>query len=416
MKNKTFLFVLLFLPCFLSAQMKSYDYYRKLNKPSGNDYFSIKILPAIMAKSKSNLSDIRIYEAREKDTVEIPYILEWLGSTSEEFEVTSQMINESYREKCCSFATFKFERKESINRIQLKIEEDNFDKSIKIEGSDDNKKWFTIREHLRIVGYSNGETKVKYASLNFPSSEYTYFRLTLDDINSARIKIFDVFTMDIDTRKPGSYSELPIVTRKDSLKKQNKTTEITLDLGQNYFLSHVVLFPKKEKDFFRNVNVYCSLGKITSPKGVFENWSLEGTGVLRSDDENKFSFFNSNSSKIKIEIFNQDDQPVEIPEIKVFSEDCQLVTQLPVSDNLFLCYGKTNDNSPTYDMAHFEEKIPDKLNAINYGDEVVKASVIAETNPLFKEKIWLWVILGLVILVIAVFSLRMLNASKNEKS
>lgn len=414
MKNNFILSMMLLAHCASFAQMTSYDYKRRVKKIEKNNYYSVKISPAIMAKSKSHLSDIRIYDAGEKDTVEVPYIQEWLGLYTEEFEVPSAMINESYSDKCCSYVTFKFEGKESINRIQLKVEEDNFDKSVKLEGSDDNKKWFTIREHLRIVGFTNSDMKVKYTALDFSLSEHTYFRVTLDDLNSDKIKILGASTMDVNTRKPGSYSELPIVSRKDSLNKQNKTTEIILDLKQNFFISHVILLPKKRKDFFRNVNLYYSSGTISSPKGNFENWTLDGTGVLRSDDENKISFFNPQSSKIKIKIFNRDDQPIEIPEIKVFSKDVRLVSILPVSDNLFLLYGKQNDAGGTYDMVHFTDKIPAQMNDAGYGDEMTKEIIAEEKNPLFKEKMFLWIIMGAIILIIAMFSLRMLKSNNQN--
>ena len=412
MKNN-FPLLIFFLPSILFAQMKSYDYCRKINKTGNEDYYSVKITPGIMAKSKSDLSDIRIYNAEEKDTIEIPYIQEWMGSSIEEFDAPSVLINESYSEKCCSYVTFKFDEKQSINRIQLKIEEDNFDKSVKLEGSNDNKQWVTVREHLRIVGFSNGDMKMKYAALNFPLSEYIYFRLTFDDTNSDKIKVLSASTIDVDIRKLGSYSELTVAARKDSINMENKTAEIILDLKQKFFLSQVILFPKKDKDFFRNVNIYYSSGTITSPKGIFENWTMNGSGVLRSDDENKFSFLNAQSSKIKIEIFNHDDQSIEIPEIKIFSEDFRLVSQLPVSDNLFLCYGKENDIGPTYDMVHFEDKIPDKVSEAVYGEEVSRGTVLAEVNPLFKQKMWLWIILGIVIVIITAFSLRMLGSAKN---
>lgn len=404
---------LLLYVCSSIAQIENYSFKRQLNKVEKENYYTISLSPEVIARSKSNLSDIRIFNILEKDTIEVPYLMNWLGSNIKEISIPFELINNTYNEKCCSYLTLKFSKKQSVNQIKLNVSDSNFDKSLKIEGSNDNKQWFTIKDHLRIVRFRNASEDYSYTTINFKSAEFTYFRIKFDDDGSPRINVTEAYAFEnqLIERK---YSDLKILGKRQTENKKEKTSEIIVDFPYPYLVNYITLKSNSSNDFYRNINVYGSHGTINTGKGDIENWYLVNTSVFSSIENNAINCNNSKTKKLKIEIINYDNEPVVIDEVKAFAEQCQLVSKLPASENLYLAYGKENDNSPNYDLIHFKDKIPNKLSNIDYGSEQVKIVSIDKPGQLIKSKVWLWVVMGVVLVIIGYFALSMLKKEQGD--
>ncbi len=416
MKSKNtciFTLLILVLPTTIFSQASNYSYMRKLDKTEKENFYSISLLPEIVANCKSELNDIRLYNFANNDTVEIPYVLEWLGNKNEEKAIPFELINDTHSEKCCSYLTLKFNKKQIINRIKLDVLEANFDKWVKIEGSSDNKNWFTIKEHLRIVRFKNSEEHFEYTTLDFPNSEFAYYRLVINDDGGYRIKISNAYAYE-SKETTGSYSELKINSRKQTENKKEKTSELIVELPYAYRIDHITINSNSTKDFYRNINLYRSGGMNHSPNNDKENWYLINTSIFSSIENNFINCFNEQIKKLKIEILNYDDAPIEINEIKAFTEQCHLVSAVPASENIYLTYGKANDNAPTYDLMHFREKIPFSITELNYGSEQEIPNTSGTKNAsikkaLIENKKWLWTAMGAIILLIGFFSIKLLK-------
>ena len=412
--NKLTLAIALLFSSSCFAQIEGYSFKRPLNKVEKEGYYAIPLLPEVMARTKSNLSDIRLYNIQESDTTEVPYLVEWMGTTIKEGAIQFELINDTYNEKCCSYVTLKFPKKQTINQIKLTVADPNFDKRLKIEGSNDNKQWFTIREHMRIVGFQNANESYSYTTLNFQNTEYAYFRIKFDDDGSSRISVIEAYAFENQLIQ-GQYSELKIEGKKQTENKKEKTSEIIVDFPFTYLINYITIKSNSKTDFYRNINVYGSDGTYKTGKGEIENWYMINTSVFSSLEDNVINCSNSKTKKLKIEIINYDDEPIELSEIKAFSEQCRLIANLPVSDNVYLTYGKENDNSPNYDLVHFKDKIPKELSNVDYGAEQVKIISINKPEQLIENKMWLWIVMGLVIAVIGYFALSMLKKEQGNK-
>ena len=409
MKNvitKTFVLLLFSISGF--AQIDNYTYKRKLNAVTKENYYTIPLSPEITAHTKSNFNDFRLYTITNEDTTEIPYLLEMKGDKTEQSSVLFELINNVSNQKCCSFVTFKLNKKQVINTIHLDVLESNFDKIITIEGSNDNKEWFTIKEHLRIVGFDNNLTHFRSTVLQFPAAEYMYYRIKLDDDASKKITISNASVFENKTTK-GNYSELLIKNKAQAENDKEKTTETIIELNDNHWLSYLTIDAENKTDYYRNINIYSSNGTYNTEKGIKETWKLISSGVISSKFDNTFSLNGNRSKRLKIEVENYNDSPVLLNQLKVFSEKSSLITKLPVCEYIYMCYGKENDNAPIYDMVHFKDKIPTSLSEIAYSSEQVKIVSIEKKSPFIENKKWLWIAMGAVILIIGYFSLTMLK-------
>lgn len=397
------------------AQLASFDYQRTIKTHSPGWYF-IPLSPEIQAQSKSSLNDFRIYKVTAEDTIEIQYLMENLGDRKQVQDIPFVLINDTYNEKCCSYITLKFPRKQVINEIMLNIAESNFDKWVKVEGSMDNKEWFTIRERVRIAGFNNGEADFLYTRLRFPPAEYTYFRVVVDDESSKRVNITGAQAAIVQT-EPGRYEELKIKNIEIKNLKKEKITEVYVELADPYFVDHVTLTPATTEDFYRNINVYYLTGITKTEAGAIEHWSLVNAGLFTSLGDEPGDNTHSTTLpshgyqtwKLKLEIINKDNQPVEIGSIKAFGEARQLVSKLPQGD-LRLAYGKANAYAPEYDLVHFTQNIPHDLTGASLGKETSTGSPVS-TKALIEDKIWLWVAMGGILLLILIFSVNMLRKS-----
>jgi hypothetical protein len=413
--RKIFLAISLLLAFNVSAQLTTYTYNRKLGKVIKESFYSIPLSPEITARSKSGLNDMRIYNISGTDTLEIPYLTEWMGDKTEDLPITFELINDVTNLKCCSYVTLKMNERKVINTINLDVVESNFDKILTIEGSNDNKEWFMIKDHLRIVGFDNDVVDFRSTSISFPSAEYNYFRIKFDDDGSPKITVNNASAFESRITK-GHYDQLAVKGQIQTENKKEKTSDLIIDLQDNNMLSYVILKSGSQDDFYRNINIYSSTGIYHTPKGDVEGWRMVNSGVIISSVDNYFPLGNIQTNRLKVEVINYDNQPITLNEVKVYSEKIALVTKLPVSDQLYLAYGKENDIAPVYDLVHFKDKIPAALDVLSLGKEElkIKTTLNASSEPLVKNKMWLWLVMGVVILLIGYFAFSMIRKEKGE--
>ncbi|HWY34022.1 MAG TPA: discoidin domain-containing protein, partial [Nitrosopumilaceae archaeon] len=267
--NKRVIIFFLFISSGLFAQLKKYTFSRPVKGISENAYYTIPLGTDILAKSQSGYTDFRIFETGDNDTIEVPYTLNWKDEEIQNMEYAATLVDASYKTKCCSFVTLKFNEPKEINEIKLEVSENNFDKLLKLEGSSDNKDWKTIQENMRIVGF--GFDDYKYTKLNFGICTYRYFRITVNNLNSKAINITGATTY-YNHYLIGSYTLINDVKVLRSEKKtegknyqtargkyisvqEANETELKVILPYKACIHHLILRSKDSADFYRYVTV-----------------------------------------------------------------------------------------------------------------------------------------------------------------
>ena len=403
--------------CFLTpfvvyAQVKGYSCQRKINKPVKAGFYSVRLSPELMSQLKSGWNDIRILDFANADTLEVPYLWETTASEYQQKIIPFELINATY-DASYSYLTLKVDDEKIINHISLDITDPDFDKWVRVEGSNDNKAWFTICERLRIVRFQNTNEHFEYTSLDFPNAQYAYFRLKFDNTSSPKLNISKVLAFETERKDNRTFDELKVSSWKQTENKKEKQSEIIVELPVAYRISHIDVKSAGNKDFYRTVNVYRS-STVHTTTGDKEVWYMLNTGVFSSAGNTQISCLDAQTKKLKIEILNNDDQPIEIKEVKAFAEQLKLVAELPVSDNLYLLYNKANDNAPVYDLVHFKEKIPAIVTEIACGPEQAFTPLLEAKSPLVSSKSWLWAAMGGIMVVIAFFSFRLLKKQSSD--
>lgn len=387
------------------GQIKEYSYKRKLT--GIKDQWHIVALPNEIFKRVSNdLSDMRVFGlTKSNDTLEAPYILKLASERISEKEVSFNLINQSKVSNGYYF-TFEVPVETSVNQINLDFKEQNFDWKLTLEGSQNQQQWFSIIEDYRILSIKNEQTDYQFTKVKFPYSKYRYFRLFINSTKSPELIKAKLSLNQINEGKFREYSINSVIDEE----KQNKQTIINIDLSSNVPVSKLTISVKNKYDYYRPVNITYLLDSFKTEKGWKYNYATLTSGTLSSIEKNEFKFNSIILKKLKIIIENQDNEPLQVDSFSVKGYIHEIVARFNTPGTYYLTYGNSKAEKPNYDIARFSDKIPKNLTALKLDDEqLIGKGTIKQTGPLFENKIWLWIIMALTIMVLGWFSLKMIE-------
>lgn len=390
---------------FSFAQIGEYSYKREL-KGISEQWHKIILPDEVFGHLSQDLSDIRIFGITAGDTIEAPYMLRLAVEKIFLREVEFEILNASHNDKGHYF-TFEIPTAEPINQIKLDFSQRNFDWRITLEGSLNQTDWFTVLENYRILSIKNGITDFQFTKLIFPSSKYRYFRLLVDSKEKPELTAAIIAQHEITDGKYRNYSIRKFDTKENSEAGQ---TEIDIGLHMPVPVSHLKIHVKDTFDYYRPVTIKYLTDSIKTEQGWKYNYSTLTSGTLNSIEENEFHFSSTMVQLLKIFIHNHDNQSLTIDSLQVKGYVHELLVRFTGQATYFLTYGNKAAARPHYDIDRFTGKVPATLTALDPGNEVtIEKEQVPLTDPLFKNKLWLWTIMGLIIVLLGWFSIKMIR-------
>ncbi|MCA0447727.1 MAG: DUF3999 family protein [Bacteroidetes bacterium] len=398
--------LLLFTYSFAYGQMDDYSYKRELNGVSAQ-WHKIIFPDDIYGKISQDLTDIRIFGVTaEGDTVETPYLLRTTNGKTSISDVSFKILNVS-RSASGYYFTFEIPTTEQINLIKLDFKQENFDWRIKLEGSQNQKDWFTVIENYRILSIKNEITDFKFTKLVFPDSKYRFFRLFIDSQEKPELTSASITQNEITEGTPRNFAIRKFSKREI---RESRQTEIDIELQMPVRVTQLKLAVNDPFDYYRPITIQFLSDSMKTERGWTYNYSNLTSGTLNSLEENVFKFNSTTVNKIKILIDNQDNQPLTIDSVQVTGFITELIARFTEKATFYLTYGNNKATKPNYDISHFADKVPVTLIDLKPGDEMkIEKENVNETFPLFNNMIWLWSLMGLIIVVLGWFSIKMLR-------
>jgi len=407
MKVNVKILVLMFL-CFSSyGKMQEYNYKQEL-KGVSEQWHNIVLPNNVFGKVTQNLADIRIFGIlTNNDTIEFPYLLRLKKEKVFNKEVAFKMLNSSYNQKGYYF-TFEVSATEPINQIKLKFKQQNFDWRLKLEGSQNQKEWFTVAEDYRILSIRNETINFQFTNLALPNLKYRYFRMLIDSKEKPDLEVASIAKYEI---TEGTYKNYAIKKRTSKINKQNKQTEIDIELKLPAAVSNIKIDVANTFDFYRPITIKYVADSLKTDKGWKYNYRTLTSGTLNSIGKNEFKFKSTTLQKLKIIVYNADNQSLSFDSIKIKGYVHELVARFTEpAATYFLTYGNSKAKTPNYDIDRFAHKIPTQLKTIKLGEEItIEKEAVAVTAPLFKNKNWLWLIMAVIIVLLGWFSVKMMR-------
>lgn len=393
------------------AQLKEYDYKRTLD-PVKEDWHAVTVPDGVFSKVSPSLNDMRIYGiSTVLDTIEVPYILKVNKEKTISQKHPFEIINTSKTEKGYYF-TFKLDAPTSINNIQLSFKDTNFDWKVDLEGSQHLKQWFTILEDYRILDIHNTTSTYTFTDLVLPASSYRYFRVL---VRSDQQPVLESALISMDKLIDGEVVRHRVKTMKLREDNSSKSSVFEFELENKVPVSRIKVYVDANYDYFRTINISYLSDSVHTEKGWKYNYRNIRTATLNSLESNEFKIDRTIAQKFRITVLNGDNQALDITSVAVEGYKHELIARFTQPADYVLAYGNASAYRPNYDIQKFKNTIPAQLTSLALGNEVaidkVKPTVAA---PLFENDWWLWAVMGIVILLLAGFTFKMLSNTSSK--
>lgn len=376
-----------------------FTYERKISDVTQPGWYQLTLPDAVFPKLRPDFADIRIFASN--DTIEVPYMLKIAEDEVTRTAITLKPFNQS-RKGSAYYFTVKLNRTEPVNAVTLEFDQENYDSEVVVEGSNNQQEWFKLHTS-RIISIANSPVNYRYNHVHFPNTNFTFLRFTI--LKGAALKLNEVKFYQTTTTK-GAFTEVANTLRANTIDKQS---EFYLTFNQPVLLSRLSIEPAPAQQFYRSVQIDWLADSITSEKGVHYNYQTLYTGVISSFQQDTFQFTPQVVHKIRITIYNQDNPPIQLTKVMGWTPQVTLVTRLQPGAYT-LRYGAANVFHPNYDIDHFIKDIPETVPKLQLSSELKpQQSTVAESNPWFKNKIWMWAAIGLIVAILGFFTMRMMR-------
>ena len=328
-----------------------------------DDFYAIDLPYSVIGKCQENFADIRILD--NKTQKEVAYIVkenidERYSSDFIPFEIITEKQG-----KATNIVIFT--AGEKINSFTLKIKNADVNKTATLQGSNDNQKWYGVKDKFLLTNNYNQNQTETLIDINFPLSNYHYYKLILNDSLSAPLNILSVGIIKNEHSREKHFSKIPIAEK--TIKEKEKNTEIQLVFDGKPLISKIELYVSSPQYFSRQVKVYLPLQKVEkysrNHKKQYSYYRDFFTQTIFSKgNEKTFAIdYNNRTDTLLLSISNGDDQPLTIDSIKVFTRSIYLVAMLQKGKSYSLLYGDTSAVLPRYDLT-FAAQLPQQITHI----------------------------------------------------
>lgn len=406
LKMKTNLTLFFLLICTISfGQVNRYSYSREiLGKHS--QWNRIVLPNDIFGKLKSDFSDIRIMGITGKnDTIEAPYLLQIDSGRTIQKAINFKLLNQSHNKRG-SYFTYEIPRETTINQFELTFSKQNFDFKIRVEGSQNQEEWFAITDNYRILSIKNQHTDYQFTKVVFPDSKYRYYRICFIGNENPELTSAKVLFNEVEN---GNSIKYKIRTTKISVDKQSKQTIVDTYLKSAVPISMLKLFIEKKFDYYRPIQIQYLSDSTKTPKGWIYNYVTLASAMLSSIENNEFHFKSTILQNLRIIIDNNANQPLKIDSVNAEGFSHGLIVRFAEPARYYLSYGNKEAVIPDYDIIQFSNNIPKTQTELKLGKEQYYKNKNNTIIPLFQNKVWLWVIMAIIIIVLGWLSFKMIR-------
>lgn len=374
----------------------------------------------LMGKSEKDLHDLRLADSSGH---EYPYVIlsEPLLRSQSDFVPYPVVSVTHYNKQHYRFFFFHYytevtienPARDKINNLSLNVNNSDAYKYCAVEGSDDQKNWYSVSEQQELsLAYDNNYTNT-YKCIYFPANNYRYFRLIIDDRYQRPFKI-NAAGQFKNTLIAGKLNGLQhtITIRENEKEKQ---TLLELDFGSYQLLNRIAFHIKSPRLFKRSARIYATRQmernhQIVNEKVNVYELDLDASGRLF------FDLPYVHEKRIWIEIDNKDNPPLEIDSISCSRLATYLIADLNKGTRYFLKGGDSTLNVPEYDLINFVNDVPQLMPRASLGKLTpiapVTVPVIASSKPFYEEPWFMWVCIGAGALILMIFSVNLLKDMK----
>lgn len=401
-KSKILVYLFSFVCLILSAQ-KSLTYTANIKNDSLIGFKKIILTPELRAVANADFSDLRVFDIQEQQT---PYFIQ--NYSYKNTVATFITINKKiYNTKKQTKVVINNPEKRIYNSFTFKLSNADVNKNCRIEGSNDNKKWYVISEKIYLNLSKNTSNGFNYYNLNFPSIDYKQIRLIINDSLSAPIHIKDVGY--IKHEKLSNELKYQTLNYNYKINQKNNLTLIHFTADMAFEINKLDLTVDIPNLFSRDAIIYYIDETDSKTKHQLDRLHLS------SKAPNSFNNLNIKQKEFWIEIDNKDDQPLSITGINFYQKEKYLVTDLKPNQKYNIVAGDKKLKKPSYDLVYFMNEIEYDLPILKVEKEKAMTQIIKvdiKQKKFYEEPWFMWLSIGVVGIIILLFTMSLLKKTE----
>lgn len=389
------LLIVLLLPALLFCRAQSgFVYKTALENVKEPGFYKIVLQPQIVAKCRKELHDIRIFDGNGK---QVPYLLRTdYNNYSQNNFIELPILSIQQNTDSQTHVIIQNKLNKPLSELILVIRNTDASRTVTISGSDDQQRWFVIKENIFLDNVFSTGTDRFNQSVQFPASSYKYFTIIINGKGLLPINIMKAGVYE-DVRYNSKYVALPgpAIYQKDSTDK----SYIRLIFNDEYVIEKINLNVEGPKFFNR-------------PVYINEGYFSEQNAYRLRPDATAISSVNVKTKELNLIIYNEDNPALKIKSAKAYQLNTYLLTWLEPGNTYALLFGDAAAKAPRYDLQFFKDSIQNTFKEIATGPVANNALASVTKQPERNQKMLLWLILSAVGALLLFFTWRMAKEIK----
>jgi hypothetical protein len=387
------------------AQQNKFRYKADVGKVDSSGVYSIRLSPKFIARSTSKeFSDIRLMDESDRFVAYSVVDTSYVGS------IQTFMLFSEVKQKIVSDSSAAYiadaDKQGSISQLWLTFKNTAVDRLANLSGSDDLQHWYAIKEGIEIQGSADNSRTEYEQVLNFPRSNYRYYRVQMNNRKNDPVKIIRSGVYTSISPAPHTYRIKPIaVTAKDGQRK----TSYFITFDDSFDLFSIQPIVSSVKPYNRAVNVY-DIGKKDEQK-IYE-------GRISSFSPPNFIPCQAKTNRVRIDIMNGDDSPLIFKDVVAWARRRYAVAFLEKGHQYYLLTGDSTASMVSYDLTFLHSKPLSQIPVISHS-AVYKNPAFASFRVTVKHNYTpaIWGAIIVVLLILSLLTWRMikeLSSGPNE--
>ncbi|MEP6737009.1 MAG: hypothetical protein ABJA70_15915 [Chryseolinea sp.] len=376
----------------------------KLPPVEHDGFYRIVISPSLSSHLNRGFTNIRIHDDKGS---EVPYLFE--SERANHFTTTFKnydIIEKRQVRSCCTTLTLANVDGHSINNISLSIKNAEVTKNATLLGSDDKENWYALKDQFIINSIANTKKTSEINIVDFPLSNYSYYRVIISDSLTAPLNILGAGYYETKSEE-GKYSKVPVkVLARDSISVKKTFLALSFDSAQ--VLDRLFIKMKGAPYFLREAELFIKRRRTNRKKAVEYYFDYVSPFVLSSKQSSVIELNAEFVKELRIVVQNKDNPPLQVSDIEAYQLNRYLTAWLSAGQSYSVAIGGRELQAPAYDIGHFKDKIPADITTLEASPFKMFDNVsVAASKTFFTSSVFVWVAIVLVIGVLGFMAVRM---------
>ena len=374
-------------------------------------YHRIHLPPDVVGRLNANLTDIRLYDQQQR---EVPYLLTRESPTPASGFVAYPIVSQTVLPRVSTTFVLRNPTKRPINSLDLLIKNTNLRKKASLGGSNDARQWFGIDDDIWLAPTNSAQSTAGLRQINFPLSDYEFYRLTINDSLDASLNVLQIgyFTKKWET---GHYDPIPGITFTQQNSYHENRTDLQLSRSSPARVDKLSFRIQAPAKFLRRAELGYFVNR--RPKrgrtgAAFEPvYSFE----LSSADSNVIYVNHLTTKGLHLRVDNQDNVPLTFGDVRAAQLTTYLTANLTAGGAYELRYAADNVGTPAYDLTYFKNTLPDNPPVVEARPLDPEQAGPSGALSLLNNRGLMWGVLGVVLVLLGIFSYRMMREVEQRR-